>query len=303
MNEDRIHLKPGTLWNQLVTRTRDAIAEGALQPIGTRQESVEDGGMSFLVRVAENLQRKAEDKARQRVKSEKEGKAFNPFLPPEPELTVAEISERHVAVLNKFNVVEHHLLLVTRHFEEQEALLTFEDLEALWVCMGEYGALGFYNGGKVAGASQRHKHLQMIPLPIAAGDPPTPLDPLIERAAPGPGITTLDTLPFPHRFRRLEPDTLGDPQQAAARLRADYLTMLEALGIPPVTVDGEARQSAPYNLLLTRRWMLVVPRSREHCGSVSVNAMGFAGSLFVRDEAELQWVRETGPMHMLQDVV
>lgn len=300
MIEDRIHLQPGTLWNELVARTRDALAEGVLRPIGTRQEHITDGGMRFLIRVAENLQRKAEDKARRRA--EGEGKGFNPFLPPEPELTVAEVSDRHLAVLNKFNVVEHHLLLVTRHFEEQEALLTRADLAALWACMAEYEALGFYNGGRVAGASQRHKHLQMIPLPLAGDGPPTPLDPVIEAAAPEAGITTLPALPFAHRFRRLELDG-ASPAAAAERLRADYLAMLEALGIPPVTVDGQPHQSAPYNLLLTRRWMLVVPRSREHCGTISVNAMGFAGSLFVRDEAELQWVRETGPMHLLREVV
>ena len=298
MNQDRIQLEPGSLWEALVTRTREAIAGGALQPIGTRQETVEDGGIRFLVRVAENLRRKAEDKARQQSGT---GKAFNPFLPPEPELTVAGVSDRHLAVLNKFNVVEHHLLLVTREFEEQESLLTVDDLAALWTCMGEYAALGFYNGGKVAGASQRHKHLQMVPLPIAAGGPPTPLDPLIDAAAPGPGITTLDALPFPHRFRWLDP--AADPWQTAAALYDDYLAMLDALGIPPVTIDGEPRQSAPYNLLLTRRWMLLVPRTREHCGSVSVNAMGFAGSLFVRDAAELEWVRETGPMTLLKEVV
>lgn len=289
-------LQRGTLWPALEQRTRDALACGALQPIGTRQDFIDDGGMRFLVRVAENLKRKAEDKARRR-KAGGGGPPANPFLPPEPELTVAEVSGRHLAVLNKFNVVEHHLLLVTRHFEEQEALLTPADLEALWACMGEYEALGFYNGGVVAGASQRHKHLQMIPLPIAAGGPPTPLDPLVQAAAPGPGITTLAALPFAHRFRRL------DPAATAESLHADYLTMLVELGIPPTRIDGHGRQSAPYNLLLTRRWMLLVPRTREHCGRISVNAMGFAGSLFVRDEDELQWVRETGPMTLLREVV
>ena len=48
------------------------------------------------------------------------------------------------------------------------------------------------------------------------------------------------------------------------------------------------RQSAPYNLLATRRWMLLVPRSRDCFDSVPVNALGFAGSLFVRDEAQMQ---------------
>jgi len=47
---------------------------------------------------------------------------------------------------------------------------------------------------------------------------------------------------------------------------------------------------APYNLLATRRWMLVVPRRQERYEKISVNALGFAGSLFVRNAAELELV-------------
>jgi ATP adenylyltransferase len=60
--------------------------------------------------------------------------------------------------------------------------------------------------------------------------------------------------------------------------------------------------SAPYNLLLTRRWMMLVPRTREHFEEISINAMGFAGSLFVRNEKELLRVKEVGPLHMLGSV-
>jgi ATP adenylyltransferase len=42
-----------------------------------------------------------------------------------------------------------------------------------------------------------------------------------------------------------------------------------------------------------------VPRAREHFETVSVNALGFAGSLFVRNERELQLVKRTGPMQVL----
>ncbi|TMH28158.1 MAG: hypothetical protein E6H63_09175 [Betaproteobacteria bacterium] len=59
---------------------------------------------------------------------------------------------------------------------------------------------------------------------------------------------------------------------------------------------------APYNLLVTRDWMLVVPRRQERYESISVNALGFAGSLFVRDAAELELVRRAGPMNVLRAV-
>ncbi len=32
----------------------------------------------------------------------------------------------------------------------------------MWTCLGEFEVLVFYNGGKLAGASQRQKHLQIV---------------------------------------------------------------------------------------------------------------------------------------------
>ena len=39
-----------------------------------------------------------------------------------------------------------------------------------------------------------------------------------------------------------------------------------------------------------------MPRSREHFDSVSVNSLGFAGALLVRNEAQLEHLRRVGPM-------
>lgn len=295
MTEKQTVFSPGTLWQRLCETTDRAIACGALVPIDTRQCMIEDGGVPFAVRIAENLRRKAAQHRGGGPAPE------NPFLPPEPELTVATVSDSHTAVLNKFNVVEHHLLVVTRRFEEQESLLTEADFRALWRCMGEYEALGFYNGGRVAGASQRHKHLQTIPLPLTAGGPSLPVEPLVDRVRET-GPTRVPGLAFRHRFLRL-PEGLADhPGQAATWCRVRYLELLAELGLPAAGRDGVPWQAGPYNLLLTRRWMMVVPRSREHCGSVSINAMGFAGSLFVRDRQELEQVRDTGPMEVLRAV-
>ena len=80
--------------------------------------------------------------------------------------------------------------------------------------------------------------------------------------------------------------------------------MLEAVGLP--RRPGLRRQAGPYNLLVTRSWMMLVPRERERererWRGTSINALGFAGSLLARDEAELEWIRTVGPMRMLREV-
>jgi ATP adenylyltransferase len=48
--------------------------------------------------------------------------------------------------------------------------------------------------------------------------------------------------------------------------------------------------------------MLLVPRRREHYAGISVNALGFAGSLFVPNPADLDEVRRLGPLRILAAV-
>lgn len=57
-------------------------------------------------------------------------KPANPFLPYDEALWVGHLSDTHTLLLNKFNVVQHHLLVVTRQFESQLDWLTEADFEA-----------------------------------------------------------------------------------------------------------------------------------------------------------------------------
>lgn len=296
-----ILFSPGTLWQKVVGQTHHALRVGALIRIPTDFRFIEDGGVRFFVRAIPSLRRK--DEARRNEKSfPPEELPRNPFLPYEEDLFVSDISSSHVAILNKFNVVDYHLLIVTRNFEEQEALLTRGDFEALWACMEEYEGLGFYNGGREAGASQGHKHLQLVPLPIAPSGPAVPIDPLLSSAQfTGSPFGKVPPLSFRHSFTRF--DQRGEPQKGAA-LRAFelYCGMLENVGIGPPTPGPAVRQSAPYCLLVTRRWMLLVPRSREFYGTISINSLGFAGAMLVRGEAEMEVLATAGPMTALRAV-
>lgn len=294
MHEQLPLVEPGTLGERLeLTRAR-ALELGALQPIATREMQIADGGVTFLIRQVDSLARKAAERAHP-LRPPKDAKPqASPFLPPEPELALGALSVTHFAVLNKYNVLDSHLLMVTRKLEHQETLLTLADMEALALCLGELDGLGFYNAGAFAGASQSHKHLQLVPLPLGAGGPAVPMEPLIEAGA-DPDVTGL---PFPHAFARLpSPGDAHGPD--APELHRVYLDLLQRIGIRPVPGDGGPWQSGPYNLLVTQRWMLAIPRRAEVVDGISVNALGFAGSLFVKDAAGLATIRRRGPMALL----
>jgi len=288
------HLQPGTLWPAIVQRTAHALRSGALCPIETVRTVIEDGGVRFLV--CEALSLRSKDKAR------KPGSAGgNPFLPYDAELFVTDISDDHVVLLNKFNVVEHHLLIVTRCFQAQESLLTVPDFAALLACMAEFPSLGFYNGGAAAGASQGHKHLHLVPLPLARDGPSMPIETLLRSAQAGaPGtVGSVPGLAFAHAFAPL--DLIAAPRHEMAHAAYErYRILLDAVGVRALPVDGALLQSAPYNLLVMPAGLLVVPRSRECVEGISINALAFAGSVFVRDAAQMRTVEKLGPMNLLR---
>lgn len=293
----------GTLRAMVEARTAYAIQCGAIQRISTRFERLEQGGVTFLIRIVSNLARKVQvTPDRQNVSRSSDTKS-NPFLPYDQNLFMADVSETHVCLLNKFNVLDHHLLMVTRSFQEQESLLTVNDFHAVMVCLAEFEGLVFYNAGQAAGASQRHKHLQMVPLPLTQEEMPhIPMEPLLNTAMFEGGIGWVPDLPFTHVLTRMDPEWLASPWNGAHELWSLYLMMLGAVGLSSGEKDVEPISPAPYNLLVTRDWIFLVPRSTECFKGLSVNALGFAGALLVKDEKQLDLLKTCGPMTVLQQV-
>jgi ATP adenylyltransferase len=287
-------LGPGDLWSKIQQRTQHALGCGALQPIDTRYEFVEQGDMRFLVRVLANLARKEKADLAQAAQK-RVGKAVNPFLPYDPNLFVVDLSPTHLVLLNKYNVVDHHILIITRAFEEQDSWLTLADFEALAIAMAEIDGLAFYNGGRLAGASQGHKHLQLVPPPLCPDGSRLPVATVIDALALEAATPTRSPgLPFCHAIVPLAPD----PAPGGAALLGAYRTLLTHLGAN----WAESPQALPYNLLVTRRWMMAIARQREHYQSIPVNSLGFAGSLLVKNTDQLELLKALGPMTILQQV-
>jgi len=281
----------GRLWPEVRRRTELALQSGALQPIPTEYEFVENGGVEFLVRTVSNLARK--DRAPKKTTAAANRKA-SPFIDYDPTLHVADITPDHVCLLNKYNVVDRHVLIVTREFEHQREPLSERDFEALWACLSQGKALAFYNGGTIAGASQAHKHLQLVPLPLASLGPAVPIETLMDRTALAAGVGQSKSLPFAHAIAGLPADVTRCPSTAARHSLDLYRQMLTAAGVADAT-----GHPSPYNLLVTQRWMLLVPRTREHFGPISLNALAFAGAFLVRNRQQIDLLKREGPMQAL----
>ncbi len=298
MSLNKILLEPGTLWQRVVNQTQLALFCGALHPILTRYELLEVEDIQFLVRILANLQHKTNAKKEQKKKQKLSGINFNPFLPYEQDLFVSDLTDTHLCLLNKFNAVEHHLLIITREFEEQKNSLNLADFLAVAITLTEINGLVFYNSGKLAGASQRHKHLQLVPLPLIPNGLPLAITPWISAAFSPSKINIIPQFSFIHAIIKNPSIEQKNPQEIAQILLENYQQLLTTVGL----IEQLSNRPQAYNFLITREWMMIIPRSQESYEHISVNSLGFAGALLVRNLAQMEQLKKIGPLNLLQQV-
>ena len=70
--------------------------------------------------------------------------------------------------------------------------------------------------------------------------------------------------------------------------------------------DLELKEGDSYNVLLTQRLMWIVARcansveDQESGAKIDVNSLGFAGTLFVKNEVSLDYLKQVGPLNILK---
>ncbi|MFM9087139.1 MAG: DUF4922 domain-containing protein [Cyanobium sp.] len=217
-----------------------------------------------------------------------EGPKPNPFLPWEQTLEVGQLGRSHVLILNKYPVQPAHLLLITQQWQPQAGWLVDADWKAVAHVAADTGGLWFFNSSPTAGASQPHRHLQL--LPRRAGDVSCPMAPLLQSQLLGAHQ------PWPWRYAlSARWDPLGG--EDLSPLYRKHALLLE-LGDP----GKSAHPQHPYNLVFDDSWFLTIRRVKEHCAGFSVNGLGFAGFLLCTAHSDLAWLKAHGPWALLADV-
>ncbi|EWM22262.1 ap4a phosphorylase ii [Nannochloropsis gaditana] len=216
----------------------------------------------------------------------------------------------------EFPTMTDHLLLVTEAWHPQAGLLRADDLIAWWELLRDVPAVGFFNSGPEAGASQGHRHLQAIPvdalslpsLPPIRPTLPVPMDVLIgPHLASLPPHSALSTsqvlsLPFRHRIAPLP------PSPTPAELQRVYRRLLEEIGVVEMGQEveggpGVEEETKAHNLVMTKEWLLAVPRSQAKYAGVDVNGMAFLGCLLSGGAETTQTIKRFGPFNILKAVV
>ncbi len=212
----------------------------------------------------------------------------NPFLPWDRPLEVDLLGPHHVLLLNKYPVQDSHLLVITREWRPQGGWIDPSDWQAVRQVSEDTGGLWFFNSGARSGASQPHRHLQL--LPRRQGEPSCPLAPLFLAQLAG----TEASWNWAYLLsRRTDPRCGSD-------LAELYLAHADALGLGHPRSDPAPLH--PYNLLFDDQWFLTVRRVREHGAGFSVNALGFAGFLLSTEGSDRGWLETHGPWSLLAHV-
>jgi len=271
-------------WRRALERSAEARRSGALVPLATEVVETPELAPFVLRRLLSRTPKHLRGG----------GPKPNPFLPWDAALEVDRLGSSHVVLLNKYPVQPGHLLLITQAWQPQSGWLTSDDWQSVAQLATDTGGLWFFNSCAAAGASQPHRHLQM--LPRHAGEPSCPLAVLFLAQLESPGVSVAGAAPWPWAYRlsrRLDPVGGSD-------LEGLYRSHAEQLGLGHPQHDPQPLH--PYNLLFDDHWLLTVRRRKEHCAGFSLNALGFAGYLLSTEHSDLTWLAREGPWALLQAV-
>lgn len=313
MSEGMIGIRaPAKLPSLVKAAFEKARAAGDLTYYPTQVAILKPGrsGIAFQLRFSPALASKPKPKLPPPGAEKK--KPFNPFENPLPSMTVAQLPPNHVLVLNKFAIVPEHFILATRTVKPQTHVLEVDDIAAAYACIQAYHEdeddagqelFAFFNSGPHSGASQPHRHIQLLPVAqMRAGlqDADGGSDWSVMADALSSSRSDAE-VPFAVLTDRIVSGATAEQLHAAyVRLYKDAVRLLHSDENESVAGEGEARIS--YNLAMTRTTLALCPRvaegatiqskSGEEVGPVALNGTVLGGTALVKNEAEWDALRE-----------
>ncbi|KAI0902497.1 HIT-like protein [Annulohypoxylon nitens] len=277
-----------------------AKANGDVSYYPTQAAVLTPGSIAFQLRYAPSLAHKPKAPK----PKDANAKPFNPFENPSPCMLVAELPPSHRLVLNKFAIVPEHFILVTKAFKPQTHVLEQDDIAATFACIQAYRAaeqelFAFFNSGPHSGASQPHRHLQLLSVENMRDG----LDDIHGGSQWSVLADTLNesskSLPFKVLTARIGSEMSAEERHGA------YLELYRQAAkavFPDREVGGEGEAQISYNFAMTSSTMALCPRTAEgvmlksktgeDIGQVSLNGTVLAGTALVKNQAEWDALRE-----------
>ena len=217
------------------------------------------------------------------------GPKINPFKPWDKILKIDSIGNDHQLILNKYPIQLGHVLLITNEWKEQNGWIDIKDWEAIKKVNKDTTGLWFFNSGPSAGASQPHRHIQLL------RRSPTELSCPREK-----WILNCNNEKYKNEIFSKNiiikkfSQSLNDEN-----IHEIYKELSFGLGLGDPKKDRKPK--FPYNLIFTNKWMLLIKRKRDNLYGVSINALGFAGYILVTKNSDINYLKKFGPEKLLEN--
>ena len=274
-------MKKEIYWEKALQKTTISINSKSLFPLKTTDITKNlYKGNDFIIRELDITKFK---------KNKLIGPKINPFKPWENILEIDSIGNDHQLILNKYPVQLGHILLITNKWKEQNGWIDIKDWEAIKEVNRDTTGLWFFNSGPLAGASQPHRHIQLL-----RRDPS-------ELSCPRENWI-LDFSNANYKNKRLCKNIIIKKFSNSfneENIYEIYKDLSFELGLGEPKIDKKPRY--PYNMIFTDKWMVLIKRKTDNLFGISVNALGFAGYILVTEKSDLKYLKKFGPENLLEN--
>ena len=273
------------IWSKALETSRNAIDCGAVIPLETIKYISDDYNCDYELRF---------------LKSElpnyliEYGPKRNPFIPWDTRLEIQSINDNHTLILNKYPVQIGHMLLITSFWKPQNGWLNEDDFEAILNIDNDTTGLWFFNSSKEAGASQPHRHFQLLPRHYNEN-----ICPRYEWFCSLLNNDSDNSSEISHCISIKS--RIKDHDSKANDLFSSYKNMAKEMNMGDM---GSIRKPLkPYNLLITSEWIALIIRKTDRSNGFSINALGFAGYFLGTKRSNVDNLINFGPEKILKDVI
>ena len=219
------------------------------------------------------------------------GPRQNPFYPWEKTLEIGKVGKKHQLILNKYPVQKGHILLITNSWRPQNGWLDICDWLAIKRVNEDTSGLWFFNSSPIAGASQPHRHFQLLRRSI--GEISCPRDQwFLDLLSNNEVNSKLKQNIIVSKFNFLDD---------SSSIYDLYLKLSKELGLGDPNIDDKPRH--PYNILISNKWIAIIKRRKDHIHGFSINGLGFAGYLLVTNKSNVNYLKKFGPEKLLENFI
>jgi len=276
-------MKKEIYWEKALQKTRISISSKSLFPLKTKDITKKlYKGDDFIIRELDITKFKTNSSI---------GPKINPFKPWENILEIGSIGNDHQLILNKYPVQLGHILLITNGWKEQNGWIDIQDWEAIKEVNKDTTGLWFFNSGPLAGASQPHRHIQLL-----RRDPS-------EISCPRENWF-LNFSNATHENERFCKNIIIKKFSKSfneENIYNIYKDLSFKLGLGEPKIDKKPRY--PYNMIFTNKWIVLIRRKTDNLFGISINALGFAGYILVTEKSDIKYLKKFGPENLLEKFI